>query len=172
MNGLFIISAFGFLWACKKRSSFFADFCWTRFLAHLFCEMAELFFQVAVLYVFFKYGVAPLTPVGEMSMAPFFMIMGAYLLKLLRGTTDFFLWQTAAITFLYAELMKSTTLSHFLIDLFSGILFMAFICLALLGMEKRLLFSKIPVGTKGLPLLMMNMVIILLALWGFQGILF
>lgn len=105
-------------------------------------------------------------------MAPFFMIMGAYLLKLLRGTTDFFLWQTAAITFLYAELMKSTTLSHFLIDLLSGILFMAFICLALLGMEKRLLFSKIPVGTKGLPLLMMNMVIILLALWGFQGILF
>lgn len=172
MSWLFTVSVFGFLWACKKRKAFFADFSWTRFLAQLLCETAELFFQVAVLYIFFRYGLAAVTPAGEMSIAPFFIILGAYLLKLLRRTTDFFLWQTVVIAFLHAEVMEHATLSHFVLDLLGSVFFMGFICLALLGMEKRLLFSRVPIATRGLPLLLMNMVIILLALWGFQGILF
>lgn len=172
MNWLFAISALGCLWACKKRSSFFNNDSGTRFLARLFCEMAELFFQVSVLFIFFRYGLASITPSGEMSLAPFFMIMGAYLFKLLRGTTDFFVWQVLALTFLYAEMIDKTSLIAFFGNLAVSIFLIGLICTILLGMEKRLLLSNLPMGTKGLPLLMMNMVILLLALWGFQGILF
>lgn len=167
----FIITAFSFLWAWDRASSFLKEPRWERSLLRLFIEGIELFVQVSLILLIYVFLAEPLIPAGRSPLYPFLFLAAAYVFSLLRHRTEIFMLIVFGLTLSCFPRPDLTPVTSKLLLAGKIIAVMFFFTASLLGIRKRLLFSTVPAPSQGLPVLLLSASIVALAFWAFQGIL-
>lgn len=167
---LFFISVFGFLCACRQYKNFCACRSWGGFFGAHLIRMTELFLYAAALFLLYRNVLSIYLPAAA-PLYPALFLLSAYVIQRLRKKDEFFLWLVYALCLYGTSLGPELSSWSLFFYLFKITAMIFLFTVALLGLQRRLLYSDLPVPSSGLPVYFLCAAVLALLLWVFQGFL-
>lgn len=170
ISAVFFISAFGFLGACHSQKNFCEARSWGGFFGAHLIRTLEVLLYVSVLFVLYDSVLLRYVPEAG-SLYPLLFLLAAYVLQRLRNKDEFFIWFIYALCLFSVSQPAERSLVVVLLYLFKTIFMVFLFTVTLLGLQRRLEYSNLPVSSRGLPVYFLSAAVLALLLWAMRIIL-